>query len=163
MKSFIIMTLATLISITSFAKAELIMVCVDKLNEKAILNIYTGKAGEGGDGVSMSFDTSSVNKKDTYVNKTYDLQWHSSGGAGLGKNVSTLDYSNQSYGKKAHDKNNILQSLQIVMTYGKSMNDSPKKVEATLVSAVTTKYEGGKEQGIALVASNYTCVLKNQE
>lgn len=163
MKAFIIMTLASLISVTSFAKAELMMECVNKLDQQDKLSVYTGKAGEGGDGILISYDINLTGKADGVVTKKYDLQWHSAGGAGLGKNVRTLGYSNESYGKKAHDEKNILHSLEIVMTYGKADSEQPKKTEATLVKAMTYKVAGDKALRTSVYAANYNCELKLQD
>ncbi len=163
MKAFIIMTLASLISITSFAKAELQMECVNKLDQQDKLSVYTGKVGEGGNGILISYDINMTGKPDGIVTRKYDLQWHTAGGAGLGKNVRTLGYSNQSYGKKAHDVKNILHDLEIVMTYSKANDEHPKKTEATLVKAMNYKDTGDKTLRLDAVATNYNCELKIQD
>ena len=158
MKTVIAMTLVSLISITSFAKTELMFECVDKLNEQVKLSILSGRAGEGGEGVLIRYK--GVDQSNKKVTKSYDLKWHTADGAGLGKNVRTLGYSNQSYGEKAHDMSNILHNLELVLTYSKKDSQKPKLVEATLITAATLKADGVKEVQTYAFASNYICADK---
>ncbi len=124
MKRFL-MSLIVLSSVASFANPHQI-ICKPVFNDgfASELTISEGLPGEGGAGVKIAWKESRKNKKGEVVvsEKSKHLAWAGANTDKQNENKTLMTYSNNAYGKQAHDEKNPMYTLNLLDTYDQTGN-----------------------------------------